>query len=214
MRSRRSLFFLGTFLLGVGLTPHAQERPTLFFREDWKEIPPAKPVTQEHVSNPNLLVSRHGPGEAGIKKSHHDQPMDDPWYIWSGEAPGNWALSLRHKTSWVDLTGLAKIRWRSKQAGFRQLRLILKLADGRWLVSDEFDGPSIDWRIHEFNLGDIHWRHLDIQSVVEGSWEPNPDLSKVEEIGWTDLMAGGGSGACSRVDWIEVYGKAVTPKRP
>jgi hypothetical protein len=209
----RRLLFLGVFLFGVYLTPNAQERPGLFFREDWKEIPPARPVTQEHVSNPDLLVSRHGPGEAGIKKSHHDQPADDPWYIWSGEASGNWAISLRHKKFDVDLTGLAKVRWRSKQAGFRQLRLILKLADGRWLVSDKFDGPSADWRIHEFNVADIHWRRLDIERIVEGEWEMNSDLSRVEEIGWTDLMTGGNSLACSRVDWIEVYGKPV-PRKP
>jgi hypothetical protein len=35
------------------------------------------------------------------------------------------------------------------------------------------------------------------------------DLSRVDEIGFTDLMPGGGSDACSRLDWIEVYGKPV-----
>jgi hypothetical protein len=213
MTKRRCCLFLLVSILGICWNAHTQDRPAHFFREDWKEIPPATPVTQEHVGHPDLLVSRYGPGEAGIKKSHHDQPVDDPWYIWSGEAAGNWAISLRHKNAYVDLTGLAKVRWRSKQAGFRQLRLILKLADGRWLVSDEFDGPSVDWRIHEFNLADIHWRRLDIQRIVEGAWELNPDLSKVEEIGWTDLMTGGDSLACSRVDWIEVYGKPV-PRKP
>ena len=34
----------------------AQYRPALFFREDWKEIPAATPVTQEHVSNKNLTI--------------------------------------------------------------------------------------------------------------------------------------------------------------
>jgi hypothetical protein len=213
MRLSRALLSLLLLTLKPCSGTGAQERPELFFREDWKEIPPAKPVTQEHVSHPELLVSRYGPGEAGIKKSHHDQPADDPWYVWSGEASGNWAITLRHKKAYVDLTGLAKVRWRSAQAGFRQLRLILKLADGRWLVSDEFDGPSSEWRIHEFNLADIHWRRLDIQRIVEGPWEMNPDLSKVEEVGWTDLMTGGGSVACSRVDWIEVYGKTV-PLKP
>lgn len=112
-------------------TISAQERPGLFFREDWKEIPAATPVTQEHVSNADLLVSRHGPGEAGIKKSHHARPADDPYYIWSGEAEGNWALSLRNPKSQIDLTGLAKVRWRSKQSGFRLLRIALKTAARR-----------------------------------------------------------------------------------
>jgi hypothetical protein len=187
----------------------AQERPRLFFREDWEEIPAATPVTEEHVANPNLLLSTHGPGKAGIKKSHHDKPADDPFYIWSGECPANWAVSLRHKAALVDLSGQAKIRWRTKQAGFRQLRIILKLADGTWLVSDQSDPASLDWRELEFNLADIRWRKLDIETIVEGAWVDKPNLGRVDEIGFTDLMRGGGSIACSRLDWIEVYGKPV-----
>jgi hypothetical protein len=48
-----------------------------------------------------------------------------------------------------------------------------------------------------------------VESVIEGSPVKNVNLSKVDEIGFTDLMTGGGSDACSRVDWIEVYGNAV-----
>jgi hypothetical protein len=187
----------------------AQERPGLLFREDWKETPAATPVTQEHVANPDLIVSRHGPSEAQIKKSHHDKPADDPFYIWSGDVERAWAISLRHKGSLIDLTGPAKIRWRAKQTGFRQLRVIVKLADGTWLVSDQFDDEATDWRVREFNVPDLRWRALNIAKVVEGKWVPNPDLSKVEEIGWTDLMPGGGTPASSRVDWIEVYARAV-----
>jgi hypothetical protein len=188
-------------------------RPPLFFREDWKDIPPVTPVTQEHVANPDLIVTRHGPGEAKIRKSHHDQPTDDPFYVWSGEADGNWAISLRHRTAQVDLSGQAKIIWRAKQSGFRQLRIILKLANGRWIISDQSDGDSIDWRVREFNLAEIRWRAFDIAKAVEGRWELNPDLGRVEEIGCTDLMSGGGTPASSRLDWIEVYGRPV-PRTP
>ena len=31
-------------------------RPPLFLREDWKETPAATPVTQQHVSNSDLLL--------------------------------------------------------------------------------------------------------------------------------------------------------------
>ncbi|HEX2521574.1 MAG TPA: hypothetical protein VHP35_05555 [Terriglobia bacterium] len=201
------LLILLTALAGSAML--AQERPGLFFREDWKEIPAATPVTQEHVSHPDLRVTRHGPGEAWIKKSHHDRPADDPYYIWSGEAAGNWAVSLRNQKSQVDLTGLGKIRWRSKQAGFRVLRIVLKTAAGQWLVSDQYDPASSDWRVREFNIGDIRWRRLDITKIVEGEWVNAPDLSRIEEIGFTDLMPGGQSVACSRLDWIEVYGRPV-----
>ena len=35
----------------------------------------------------------------------------------------------------------------------------------------------------------------------------NPDLSRVDELGWVDLMPGGGHGyvGCSNVSWLEVY---------
>jgi hypothetical protein len=204
---------LGILLL-CALTAFAQERPGLFLREDWKEIPAATPITQEHVSNSELTLSLHGPGRSGIRKSHHDQPADDPFYVWSGDCPGNWAVSLRHRESDVDLTGLAKIRWRSKQSGFRQLRVILKLAGGPWLVSDAFDGPSADWREREINIGDIRWRALDIENIVERNWVPAPDLSRVEEVGFTDLMSGGSTPASSRLDWIEVYGRGVKRQAP
>lgn len=85
-------------------------RPGVLFREEWREIPAVTPVTQEHVANPDLIMTRHGPGEAKIRKSHHDQPADDPYYVWSGETDANWAISLRHARLAIDLTGKAKIR--------------------------------------------------------------------------------------------------------
>jgi hypothetical protein len=207
------MVIISVLLAGIALQCTAQYRPTLFFREDWKEIPPATPVTQGHVSNMSLILGLYGPGEDSIKKSHHPQPVDDPYYIWSGLCIGNWAVTLKSKTSCADLGGYAKIIWRSRQSGFRNLHIILKLADGTWLVSDQCDGPSKDWRIHEFNLADILWYELDIGSVIEGAPVTNPDLSHVDEIGFTDLMRGGQSIACSRLDWIEVYGKAIARQK-
>ncbi len=185
-------------------------RPPLFFREDWKKIPAATPVTPEHLMNPKLQLGLYGPGKDGVRKSHHDAPNDDPYYIWSGECVGNCAIALRDKQSYADLRGLAKIRWRTKQSGFRELRLILKLRDGTWLVCDHSEGATVDWHETEFAIADVHWRSLDIKTIVEGAWVEKPDLSKVDEIGWTDLMVGGNSPASSRVDWIEVYGQPVS----
>jgi len=188
----------------------AQTKPPieapLVYREDWKETPPETPVTQAHVANSNLLLAVYGPGKDGVKKSHHDYKPGDPYYIWSGTANGNWVVTLRDKRSAIDLTGPAKIRWRAKQAGYRQLRIVLKLANGVWLVSDQYDDASADWREHEFIIADLHWRKLDIKTVTEAAFVDKPELRGVTEIGFTDLMTGGQSEACSRLDWIEVYG--------
>ena len=106
------------------------------FREDWKETPAATPVTQEHVANPDLILTVHGPGRDGVKKSHHDQPADDPYYIWSGDTTAPWAVSLRHRRGPIDLSGSARIRWRAKQSGFYELRPIVQVGPEQWLVAD------------------------------------------------------------------------------
>jgi hypothetical protein len=190
------------------LTPSDAQSPRkLFFREDWKEIEAALPVTQQHVANADLVLSLYGPASKAIKKSNHPNIPNDPYYIWSGECKGNWAVGLRKRNEWVDLTGDAKINLRAKQSGFRQLRIILKLSNGDWLVSDQYAGFTEDWLEKEFKIADVNWRRLNIDTITEGPWVQTPDLSKVEEIGFTDLMAGGGTPASSRLDWIEVYGR-------
>lgn len=187
----------------------AQDRPGLFFREDFKETPAATPATQADIANRDLVLTMYGPGKDSIKKSHHDKPADDPYYLWSGLCQGNWAVTLKHSSKYVDLSRQGKISWRSKQSGYRQLHLVLKLADGTWLVSNALDPASSDWRVREFNFSDMTWMSLDIKSVAEIKPIENPDLTKVAEIGWTDLMNGNRSLACSRLDWIEVDGFAV-----
>jgi hypothetical protein len=52
----------------------------------------------------------------------------------------------------------------------------------------------------------------DISSVIEGAPVSHPDFTRVDEIGFTDLMRGGQRAACSRLDWIEVYGKVIPGK--
>ena len=188
-------------------------RPPLFIREDFKETPAATPITQDHLSNQNLLMALYGAGKAGMKKSHHDTPADDPYYVWDGTCEGNCAIALRDRANYADLTGLAKIRWRTKQSGFRRLHLILKLAGGSWLVSDPLESASGDWRQTENAVQDMRWRRLDITTLVEGAPVEHPDLGQVDEIGWSTLMTGGGTPASSRVDWIEVYARAV-PRQP
>ena len=189
-------------------TSHAQ-RPTLLFREDWKETPAELPVNQNHVANPDLILHLHGSSKDLIKKSNHDQPADDPYYIWSGRSvASNWAVSLQPKSGPFDLTGQAKVRWRSKQSGFRVLRIIVQLENRDWLVSDVGDGPSDDWREREFVMANIAWRKLNMELIVEEHpVVTDADLSRVTQIGFTDLMVGGNSHACSRLDWIEVYAR-------
>ena len=196
--------------------------PPVFFREDWKfdtsvpnvndEREPEHQIVQGDVANANLEVHLYG-DKAGTRTVL--QPYNkNITYVMSLLCTSNCAITLRDKNNDVNLTGLAMWTWRTRISGFHLLRPILKLADGTWLVGDKTAGLSNDWVQAEFLLGDVRWRTLDITNVVEGRearWVDNPDLSKVEEIGFTDLMrgAGHGSGGGSRVDWIQVTGTPV-----
>src|SRR6266850_1844705 len=66
---------------------------------------------------------------------------------WTDPTPGV-PTDYKDKTDYLDLSNpMAKVVWRTKQGGFRQLRLVLKLADGSFLISDRYAGPAEDWNI-------------------------------------------------------------------
>ena len=199
--------------------PQKIQRPPLFFREDWKLDPTVPNIgpEQEHtigqgdLTNPNLDLKMYGDKNGPVVVF---QSNDDITFVMTLLCTANCAVTLRDKNNDVDLTGLAKIKWRTKENGYHFLHPIVKLANGTWLVGDHAVGYSTDWVESEIAVIDLRWRNLDIDNVVEardGKWVDNPDLSKVEEIGFTDLMRGSGHGmgGGSRVDWIEVYGKPV-----
>jgi hypothetical protein len=201
--------------------PQTTQYPPLFFREDWKlagGLPnintpqePEHAVVQGDVANPNLELRLYGDKAGLTSVMQHNN--NDITYVMTLLCTTNCAVTLRDKNNDVDLTKLATIRWRTKISGFHQLYPILKLADGTWLVGDHTTAYSTDWVESQIQLADVRWRPLNIENVIEGKvdkWAENPNLSRVEEIGFTELMRGGGHGSAgSRIDWIEVYGKPV-----
>jgi hypothetical protein len=185
-------------------------------RETGPYILEMRKVVQSDLRSLSLELRVYGPSNIDVRIVKHASPKDDPSYIWSGSSPEPWALTLRDKKNYVDLSGpVAKIRWRTKQAGFNLLRPVLKLADGTFLVGDYTEGYTGDWRETEFSLASVRWRSLDSANIVttrsEPGWVVNPDLTRVDEVGFTDLVrgSGGGAGGGSRIDWIEVYGNPV-----
>src|SRR5687768_1378914 len=220
---KRLLLIVALCLAAVPLSGQQQapfipedHRPPLFFRETWKdpEVQERKVIQSDLVSP--LLLTVHGPPTVDVRLVKHTSPKDDPSYIWSGSSPQPWALTLKDRNNYVDLSGpVARIRWRTKQAAFNLLRPVVKLADGRFLVGDYTEGYTGDWRETEFSVASVRWRVLDSTNVVtarrEAGWAADVDLRKVDEVGFTDLMrgSGGGPGGGSRVDWIEVYGHPI-----
>jgi hypothetical protein len=189
-------------------------RPTLVFREDWKETtdPGDIPVSQQFVANPNLELKLYGAGAKGLMITGSAANPQNPTHVWTGLCTANCALTLKDKNNFVDLTGQAKVRWVTKVSGFQKIHPIVKLADGTFLAGDWADGSTGDWRETEAYFAEMRWVKVDPARVVTtGTFIEKPDLSKVDEFGWSDFMtsSGHGQGGWSDVGKIELYGKAV-----
>jgi len=198
---------------GRGAAPRVT-RPPLFFAEEWKQTPAGDehPVTQQSVANPALDLKLYGTTAKEIQLTGAPGNENNPTHVWTGMCATPCALAFKHKTNYADLTGLARVRWNTKTSGFHQIRPIVKLVDGTWLVGDYADGTTRDWLVSEFSLADVRWLRLDIERVVTtGNIVERPDLSKVDEIGFADLMPGSGHGAggWSDVAQIEVFARPI-----
>jgi hypothetical protein len=100
--------------------PTTSPQPPLFFREGWngRRTPGFFPLVQADLGNANLQLQLYGPGATGpardpentlnvnLRKSEGGSVADEAAsFIWSGMAEGNWAVTLKHKESFVDLSG-------------------------------------------------------------------------------------------------------------
>jgi hypothetical protein len=187
-------------------------RAPLFFRETWKTVKAEHGATQDQVSSANLELKLYGPSANDVQAVGNADDPSNPPHVWTGLCTSPVAVSLRDKDNYVDLTGLARVRWETKVSGFHKVRPAIKLADGTWLVGDREDGSPLDWHDNEFSIAEVRWLKLKIDKVVTtGNFVDHPDLSKVDEVGFADLLpsSGHGPGGWSDLAWFEVYGKPV-----
>jgi len=200
---------------GGGKGKGGPSRPPLFFREEWKQSPAGGEhavVPADSVANPDLTLNLLGPTGKEMLMTGAAGDESNPIHLWTGMCTTPCAFTLKHKNSYADLTGLARIRLVTKVSGFHQVRPLIKTAEGMWLVGDRTDGSLTDWIESEFAVSDVRWLRVDpTRMVTSGTWIKDPDLSKVDEIGFADLMpsSGHGPGGWADVGKIEVYAKPV-----
>jgi hypothetical protein len=200
--------------------PSGPMRPPLAFSESWKALPTpvddhgAWPASQAGVANPSLQLTLHGASAKEIVLVNVRGRADVyPLNLWTGSTTSPTAATLRDRNNFVDLSDpLAKIRWTVRTSGFHRVRPVVRLADGTWLVGDHESGTDADFNDVDVSVANMRWVKLDVARVVAvGNWVARPDLSKVDEVGFADLMPGSGHGAGGYVNVgkIEVYGKPV-----
>jgi hypothetical protein len=212
--------------------PQVPKSVSLIFKETFKGRAPGAPqqvpLTSQGLTNSNLELKLYGPGappapdhESGLALNNEEdegRPGEVISYVWSGVTEDHWGITLKDKNNFIDLRGPAKIRWRARFRSFHDLRLVIKLADGKMLLADYQEPESTYWRETEFYIVDIpRWRLLDEKRMDvsrDTAWKTDVDLSRVDEIGFTDLNRGAGHGTNgnSGLDWIEVHGNPV-PRR-
>jgi hypothetical protein len=208
-----------------GRGPSVPTPLSLFFKETWRiaGAPHAIAPGEVVVTNPNLEFKMYGPS---AKASDPDKRIwisgpPGPVNIWTGMCTTPFAATLRDKDNYVDLTGLAKVRWTTRASGFHAVRPLIKLMDGTFLVGDHADASTTTFLESEFTFAGLRWMKLDIDRVVTvgrygplgeaSNWADTPDLSKVDEVGFVDLIPGSGhgSGGYVNVASFEVYGTPV-----
>ena len=189
--------------------------PPLAFREDWKDdSAPSRPAGNGKLSNANLELSLYGPGKNNIDVVHSAAPTNDT-YLSMGSCGAHCAFTLRDRNSYFDFTNPdSKIHWRTMQDGFYEFKVVLRLADGTWLISDHNQGGLPDWVEDTYTIKDYHWYRLDINTFTDGLEVLTPDFRKVDEIGCACSTEDGKSCADAppgllRLDWLEVYGALV-----
>ena len=203
---------------GGGSSFGTGENAELIFEERWTRAPLTQPMTQENLGNQHLRLHLYG-DIGGIRKTMHE--IED--YTYTGETRNNWMLTVSDPQNYFDLTLPGKVMLRTRNTGFRQTHVVVKTADGNYYVSEEGSGESRAWMNRDYILSDLHWRNLTMVDTLDNARRPaapdravivaagvaTPDLSRVDEIGFTDLMPGGFIPATSRINSWAVYGKTV-----
>jgi len=192
----------------------AATRPALLFKEEWKQPPHTgdlndenRRVTQDAVTNARLELKLYGADAKDIGVYVHEGRLD----LWSGITTSPTAVTLRDKSNYIDLTGLARLRWIVRTQALHTVYPVVKLPDGTLIAGSHGVSTEGDYIENEVAFGNMRWYKLDPQKVVTTVEVKTPDLSKVDEVGWADLAPGGGHGNAgwNNVSTIELYAKAV-----
>jgi hypothetical protein len=188
--------------------------------------PNARSIPAYLASPPPRTIARDWDGPSCVQLAGYNQnppptrvaagqPTDPP-NLWTGVCQTPIAVTLRDRNNYVDLSGQARIRWVTRVSGFHVVRPVIKTADGNWFVGDHAEGAasanSTLFLDSEFAVSSVRWLPLDIARVVTvGQTWAAPDLSRVDEIGFADLLPGSGHGwgGFVNVGRIEVYGRPV-----
>ena len=189
-------------------------RPPLLFKEDWRMPRHEGAATDENtrftpevVTNQSLEAKLYGAGSAPVRAAEHEGRID----LWTGLATSPVALTLRDKRNYLDLTGLARLRWIVRTNAIHTIYPVVRFADGTLAVGNRAISTEGEFVQVEIAFSGMKWYTLDPQKVVVMLEVKNPNLSKVDEVGLASLAPGGGHGIAGSANFstVELFAKAV-----
>src|SRR6266566_834079 len=189
-------------------------RPPLLFKEEWRLPKHEGAATDENTrftpevaANDRLEARLYGPGSAPVRAADHEGRVD----LWNGLATSPVAVTLRDKRNYLDLTGLARVRWIVRTNAIHTLYPVVRLADGTLAVGSRAITTDGEFVQVEIAFAGMKWFTLDPQKMIVMTEVKNPDLSKVDEIGLASLAPGGGHGIAGSANWstVELFAKGV-----
>jgi hypothetical protein len=147
-------------------------------------------LTQAAVTTPNVDLQLYGDGRNIIVATGTGPNLPRLFF---GLCKGPCGFTLRDRGSYFDLRGRAKMVFTTIVSGFHRVRPLIKLADGTLLIADQAEGSVADYHQYTISFSECRWLRLDpVRGVTLGTWVPNPDLSRVDEVGYFDVIPGSG----------------------
>src|SRR5205823_6871607 len=91
----------------------ANTPPPLFFKEAWQITGPAHAIApgENVLTSANLELKLYGSSAAASDPDKRIWISTPPINIWTGMTTTPFAATVRDKENYVDLTGMAKVRW-------------------------------------------------------------------------------------------------------
>ena len=127
--------------------------------------------------------------------------------LWTGLAGSPVAVTLKLRNDYMDLSGLARMRAIVRTNNLHALHPVIKLADGTLAVGSQTIQTNGSFLSAEVAFDNQDWFILDPEEVSVGNSLENPDLSRVDEIGFASLAPGGGHGnsGWTNISTVEVF---------
>jgi hypothetical protein len=165
-------------------------------------------ASQTAVANPALEAKFYGPDAGNITVYIHEGRAD----LWTGLTSSPVAVTLRHRDSYLDLRGLARVRAILRTGNLHTLHPVVRLADGSLLAGSRAIDTDGQFLTTDVSFDNLRWYTLEAPSLGVRAQAMKVDLSRVDEVGFVDLAPGGGHGSSGwvNISWIEVYAKAVS----